>query len=391
MKINFNFFTIYCIQFAPFTKIGRLSFFSLFLLFSLPLQAREDSLTLPLSRGKNIFHIELNTGYYYTEYNYLQNFQTQSLRQTLNLTSGNSSPFFQYMDSELSIGYSPTDWFEVEVFSSGFWFAQSGNGKRLRFSGPQIKRGGVSFRSHQEIIQVFGFIPEFSFSFPFFSINKGTEKPITDDGSMRFTPSIWLYGAIGEILYPFIYGGFKFRTNSLSSLAQWKAGLMLKADIAEIGFYSYGLWSVIRDKSSSLLGDRFKLLKRTNAGSLKFFSTNPGLIGFTGWLGWHFPHVTLRLSGDIDINGAYHSKGYAFLATLIIELGSKKARVDEIFHNQHDDFEAQITEDEQSVNDMFNNVVEDSRIQEEAEQALEEAEQEEEEKAESTSEEKEEE
>ena len=383
MKTKFNFFTLYCMQLIPFTKRGRPALFSLFLLFSLPIQARDDSLTLPLSRGKNILHIELNTGYYYTEENYGKNFQAQSLRQALKLAQNNDAPFFQYMSAELSMGYSITDWFEIEAFSSGFWYAQSGNGKTLRFSGPQIKRAGVGFRSQQNITQSFGFIPEFSFSFPFFSINDRVQKPITDDGSMHFTPSIWMYGVIGDILYPFAYGGFKFRTNSLSSLLQWKAGLMLKADIAEIGFYSYGFWSAIRDKSSSVLGDRFNLLKRTNAGSLKFYSANPGLIGFAGWLGWHFPHVTLRLLGDIDINGAYHSKGYTFLASLIIELGSKKERVDEIFHDrQEDNFEAQITEDEQSVSDIFENPIEDSRIQEEAEKALEEAAQIEEEKIE---------
>ena len=382
MKTKFDFFTTFpwlgCIT------LKRLfpALLSLFLLLPFPIQAREDSLTLPLSRGKHIFHIEFNTGYYYTEDNYIKAFQAQPLRQTLNLTGASSSPFFHYMNTDFSLGYSFTDWFEIEAFCSGFWFAQSGDGSKLRFSGPKIKRGGVAFRNQQSIVKAFGFIPEFSFSFPFFSINQHTQKPITDDGSMHFTPALWFYGAIGEMFYPFVQMGLKLRTHSLSSLLQWKAGALLKADIAEIGFYSYGFWSVIKDKSSASLGDRSNLLKQTNAGSLKFFSTNPGLIGFMGWLGWHFPYVTLRLSGDIDINGAQHSKGYTFLASLIIELGSKHKRVDEIFDDPQDNFEPQITKDEQSVNDVFENTTEDSRIQQEAEQALEETERIEEEKVE---------
>ncbi len=361
-------------------------FFILFLVFTpFSLKAQEDSLTLPLSRGGGVFHTEFNTGYYYTESNYTQNFTSQPLRQVLGLDSNASPPFFQYMNMELSLGYSLTNWFEVEVFSSGFWFAQSGNGESLRFSGPQIKRAGLAFRSQQRIAKVFGFIPEFSFSFPFFAIKTQTEKPITDDASLHFTPSLWIYGAVGEVFYPFIYGGFKIRSQALSSILQWKAGAMLKSDIAEIGFYSYGFWSIARDKSSSVLGDRTNLLKRVNAGSLKFFSTNPGLIGFTGWLGWHFPYVTLRLSGDIDINGTNYSRGYTFLASVIIALGGhKKKKVDEIFNEPTEHFEPQMIEEVESVNDIFENPMEDARIQQAAEQALEEGEQTEEEKIEET-------
>ncbi|MDE0119989.1 MAG: hypothetical protein OXM55_08300 [Bdellovibrionales bacterium] len=357
-----------------------------FLIFTpLSLKAQEDSLTLPLSRGGGVFHTELNTGYYYTESNYTQRFTSQALRQVLGLKSDSPSPFFQYMNMELSLGYSLTNWFEVEVFSSGFWFAQSGNGENLRFSGPQIKRAGLAFRSQQSIIKAFGFIPEFSFSFPFFAIKTHTEKPITDDGSLHFTPSLWIYGAIGEVFYPFIYGGLKIRTLALSSLLQWKAGVMLKSNIAEIGFYSYGFWSVIRDKSSAVLGDRANLLKRTNAGSLRFFSANPGLIGFTGWLGWHFPYVTLRLSGDMDINGTNYSRGYTFLASVIIALGGhKKKKMDEIFTEPTEHFEPQMIEEVESVNDIFENPMEDARIQHAAEQALEAGEQTEEEKIEET-------
>jgi len=133
--------------------------------------ALEDSPTPPFSYGEGVFHATFNTGYYYTEENYMERFTTQPLGRVLNLDQNSSSPFFHYMNTELGIGYSFTDWFEIETFAGGFWFAQSGDGNKLRFSGPQIKRGGAAFRSQQSIKKVFGFIPEFSVSFPFFSIN----------------------------------------------------------------------------------------------------------------------------------------------------------------------------------------------------------------------------
>ena len=384
MKINCGFSTVFCTNYTVLrvflSAIPILP--CLLLLCPLALEAHEDSLTLPLSRGEHVFYTEFNTGYYYTEKNYTERFKSLPLRQILNLNSNSSSPFFQYMNMKLSLGYALTDWFEIEAFSNGVWFAQSGDGNKLRFSDPQIQRGGVGFRSQQNIVsKSFGLIPEFSFSFPFFLMQKNTVRPITDDGSIHLTPAFWLYGVIGDVLYPFGYIGFKWRSQSLSSMLQWKIGLMLKADIAEMGAYSYGFWSVIRDKSSGSLGDRSNLLKQTNAGSLKFFSANPGLIGFVGWLGWHFPYVTLRLSGDIDINGTYHSSGYTFLASIILELGSsKKNHIDKMFNEGPKNFEPQITADEESVNSIFENLEEDSKIQQEAEKALEEAEKEEEEK-----------
>ncbi len=322
-----------------------------YLLFSPFLaEAREDSLVPPLPRGGHIFFMELHTGYYYTESNYIKNFKSQNLRQVLgpsSIPNNNVSPFFHYMNMDFSLGYNWIDYFEIEAFSSGFWFAQSGNGQNLT-SGFKIQRAGGAVRSQQAIAGVFGLTPEFSFSIPLFSINRQSLQPITDDDSLHFTPSLWMYGIIGEIFYPFVQVGFKWRS-PLSSLLNWRAGVMLQGELAELGVSTYGFWSVIRDSSSSVLGDRVNLLKKNNAGSLKFFSANPNVIGFMGWIAWHIPYVTLRLYGDFDINGSQYSKGYSFLASLIIETGSKdKEKVKEIF-NEKVDFEPQVTELEKAL------------------------------------------
>ena len=155
---------------------------------------------------------------------------------------------------------------------------------------------------------------------------------------------------------------------------------MLRTAPAELGFYSYGSWSVIRDKSSFRLGDRSKLLKKTNAGSLKFFSSNPGLIGFRGWLGWNFLDIViLRLSGEKDINGTHHAQGYTFLASLIVNWASKKERVDDIFQDSKD-FEPNVMEEIQEAENIFENTEKDALIEQTIEKDLEEAEKHEESK-----------
>ena len=354
-------------------------------------KAYGESLTPPLPNQER-FRLKLNTGYYYTEDNYLTRFQTEPLQKTLQLTEG-GAPFFHYMDAGLSLGYVPSTWLELELFSTGFWFAQSGNGNRLYFSTPQIKRIGGAIRTQHLIADVFGFIPELYVSYPLFPINYKSQSPITDDGEWHITPSLWFYGVLFDIVRPFVHTGFKWRSHPLSSLFQWKAGLMLKADIAEIGFYSHGFWSVInKDPSSSLLGDRISLLKRVNAGSLRFFSANPGVIGARGWLAWHFPYLTLRLSGNMDLTGISYSKGYGALVEIIIKMGRvKKTAVEAMFSEKGPSFKSQVATDSADLESAFesagkeallNNTWEEEQMEQEMEEALKQSEQIEEQKME---------
>ena len=318
-----------------------------------PLGAYEDSQTPPFFQGER-FRLKMNTSYYYTEDNFIGLFQSESLRQSLQLKGG-LSPFFHFMRTGLSLGYSPFSYLSLEAFLEGFWFAQSGNGTQLYFSSPEVKRVGGIVTSHHLIKGVFGFIPRISFSYPFFSINYNTQTPITDDGVWQMTPSLWLYGVLFDVVVPFVQGGFKWRGQPLSSFFQWKAGLMLRADIAEIGLDIHGFWSITLDPSSKDLGDRVQLLKRVNAGSMRFFSANPSGIGGTGWLAWHFPFLTLRFSGDMDWAGARYSKGYGVLAEVIIKIGKiHKTRVESLFEGQKAIFEPNRAKDSALLEQSFN-------------------------------------
>ena len=343
-------------------------FLVLWVLYPYPLSAYEDSRTPPFLTGEQ-FRLKLRTNYHYTEDNFINRFQSEPLRQTLRLKGG-PSPFFHFMRSAVSFGYSPFGWLATEAFLEGSWFAQSGNGTRLYFSSPKAERVGGALRGSVWVGEIFGIIPEVSFSYPFFSINYNTQTPVTDDGVWHFTPSLWLSGVLFGIVYPFAYAGFKWRGRPLSSLFQWKAGLLLKADIAEIGLYSRGFQSVILDQSSSLIGDRVNLLKRVNAGSLRFFASNPNVIGGTGWLAWHFPYLTLRFSADMDFIGARYSKGYGVLVELIIKMGKvHKTKVQSVFNNRSAGFEPNI-DDSAMVEESFEKAQEPPSMDEEEVQSL---------------------
>ena len=358
-----------------FSDLSYLFLASFLILSSWSTQALEDNFTPPLSRGKGIFFIEMGSSYYDTDKNYTQFGKVQPI---LSLTE---EYFFRYASAEFGLGYSLSKWFEVRAFTTGFWFVQSRGNEVNLHSGFQVKRGGAAFHTPQMVGSNFGFIPEFSISAPFFQLNKNSNTPITDDGALHFTPAIWFYGVIGQVFFPFTYVGFKYRNQSLSSFLQWKTGAMLQADIVEIGAYTYGFWPVIRDKSSRKLGDRAQLLKRTNADSLKFFSSNPALIGFAGWIAWRFPYVTLRFSGDIDINGMNHAKGYTFLASLLLEFVRRKKNpsMEDMFKEPQ---ELLPESSEKEMESAFENLEKDTIVREEVQQALEETEKLEEEKLE---------
>ena len=336
--------------------------------------AWDESWTLPIS-GDHIFSAEFRAGYYYTDGNYMQNFSFQSLSQILKGEGGDRA-FFDYMDAGFSMSYAPWSWFEASVFSTGIFFARSQN-QTLNQAGFKVQRAGLAFRSHQRASDgLFGWIPELSLSFPFYSLNNQDIYPITDDGSIYFTPGFWLYGRVEKVFYPFVYTGFKWREDPFSSLLLWKAGAMLKAEIAELGAYYYGFWSVIKDQADPLYGDRFILLKRVNSASMKFASSNPNLIaGFKGWLAWHFPYLTLRIHGEMDINGAFYAKGYGFFASIIMKLGSNKpATVTDIFKQDSSvGFKPHKENEEEALSDIFSDPQESAKMLQEAEQLLEDA------------------
>ncbi len=353
---------------------------TLAVLFPIFGEAREDQLVLPLPRKPHTFYTELNTDYFLTKENYSYRFTVEPLGQTS--IQSRRQPFFYYTSFDLSVGYSLNKQFEMDAFVRGFWFAESDNGINTSFQSPYFARGGVSLRHHQKLHYVI-LVPSVNFSFPFYLINFNSQLPITQDGSLHFTPAFWLYAPIKNLFYPFGYLGFKFRTNFLSSLLRWKLGALLTISGLEVGLQFQGFWSVILDQSSSRLGDKRALLDRVNGGSLKFFSSNPGVLNLGGWVGWRFSHFILRLMGDVDMFGQNYAKGSRVLFSVIMEIGKNKRakRRSQIYDRDEGrtNFETEITKEEESVIEIFQSPpVEEHHIQEEVEQALEEKEREQE-------------
>ncbi len=306
--------------------------------------AREDTLILPISKRQRTFTAVLNTGYFHTKNNYEYLSQTMSLSQLLQNTGmrGQGPPaIFHYINSDLSLRYSPTKWLEWELFANAFWFAQSYNGQHYLQSTPNIPRAGGTFRTyHLFYDQILGLIPELNVSFPFFAFDDSRITPLLDDGTWHITQSLWMYWSVGASFYPFLYTGFKFRSHSLSSILQWKGGFTVESYYSSIGFASYGFWSVIKDQNTLRLSNRTSTLLRVNAGSKKFLSANPGVIGFMGWIGFHLPsHITMRVIGDMDINGTQYAKGFTIYLSMIFEMGTRHSRAEKLFKKRYRHFE----------------------------------------------------
>ena len=302
--------------------------------YTLLIQASEDSFVLPINRKEKTPFIELNTEYYYTNSNYNEYSDTIHLSEISNA----SRAFMHYAVQDLSIGYTMQHWIELELFLKGFWFAQSSSHSLsiITNSIKTVKRFGIALRSHQKWGRDSGgFVPEFSFSAPIYKVNYNSSVPIVDDGSLHFTPSVWLYFKTLNILYPYMQIGVKLRPQSVSSFVTWKVGTMLKWNIFEWGIHYYGLWTMIKEKSYSESRKKNELLNYTNAGSLKFLSSNPGVMGFTSWLGLNLYNLSLRLSGDIDIFGQNYAKGYSVMLSIIFQIEPKR-KIESLFNDKQE-------------------------------------------------------
>ena len=319
----------------------------LLILYTSPVfaSATEDNLILPLGRQEYTPFVELNTKYYYTHSNYNEYFNSTSLSAESNT---NSRSLMHYARQDLSIGYTMQHWLELELFLTGFWFAQSRSTQSgirslsiLTNSIKTIRRVGIAMRSHQKWDRDSGgFIPEIYFSAPIYKINYNSSVPIVDDGSLHFTPSFWLYQKTLNILYPYIQLGVRLRPQPTSLFAIWKAGSMLKWNIFEWGVHCYGLWTMIKEHSNSELQRTNELLNRTNAGSLKFLSNDPGVIGFTSWVGLNLYNLSLRLSGDIDVFGKNYAKGYSAMLSIIFQIEPKR-KIERLFNDNEQKFKIQ--------------------------------------------------
>jgi len=362
-----NIITVICLKIVYILSCFLLAYIS---------TAQALSFSTPPISHKGIWQIGLDTGYYHTEGNYSQFNQAQHLRNVLSIGNTQGSPFFQYMDMNFYVGYTAIKWFEIKIFTNGFWFSQSGDGNNLKFSSLYLQRAGSKLRFKTDFSKYFGIIPEVNFSIPFvftqsiMAYQNQINQPITDEGSIHIIPGIWLYAVLADVIYPFSYVGFKFRTQALSSLVKWKAGIMFSAEMAEMGAYTYGFWTAIKDTSLFSQSDRMAFLKKVNAGSLKFLSHNPGLIGFGAWLGWNFPYFTLRLSGDIDINGTRYSKGYSFLISLIFNMAYDNKKENNFFNKKTKHFIPNTSKAEKTAEEVFETKDQDL-IQKEVEKALE--------------------
>ena len=290
-------------------------------------RAAEESLTFNLPKGPGFGYVQLEHEYYYTEDNYRAWFERESL------TGGRGTVplFFQYILWDLSLGYHFGTWLETELFVRGGWLAQSGDGAKLRTSLPNLYRGGLSLRSQQSWGQIFGggLVEELSVSVPFRSLKPGMFKPWPDEGSLRVHPALWMYVSFWQTFYPFGKVAFQFRNQGLSDLLKLRLGVLIRVGVvSEVGASVYGFWSVVKSVPGSLSQE--ELLSRLHAGSLKFGSSNPAVLGGFVWLKWHLPYFTLRLSGDMDINGNHYAKGYTFQLALLWKWGD---------HNLEDMFE----------------------------------------------------
>ena len=103
---------------------------------------------------------------------------------------------------------------------------------------------------------------------------------------------------------------FRFRGSGLSSLGMFNLGGVLDSPYISAGLSVDSFVSIFKlDNYSGQEDFRHGLLVTSNAGSFKFYSVNPSVISFTGWVDFKYNVFKTKLYLNLDSWGKNYAKG----------------------------------------------------------------------------------
>ena len=251
--------------------------------------------------------------------------QTEFFRSQANYTSFGQyvalaeNDFFQYVFFRPSLSYSPfKHYINFSLFANSF-FAK-GPKHVLPFK-VSLAGAGVSF--YHKIKTLFiglelrGGLPLYKN----FQDNSGIlleedkyskDSIVVGDGAYFLEPGLWLIFQPSKIFHIYSHNSFRWRSAGLSSLLFSSLGAVLESEFINAGLSLDSFFSLfIYDQFSSQPAQRTAILKKANAGSLKFYSVNPSVLSTTAWTKFKFKPFFTTLYVNLDTIGKNYAKGFS--------------------------------------------------------------------------------
>lgn len=147
---------------------------------------------------------------------------------------------------------------------------------------------------------------------PVSQLQENNDGLIVGCGCYFLEPDLWLIYNVRSLVYLFYRSRLRYRFHAISSLWFHKAGAYFRTRHINFGLSANFFFPAFRDPKSNQVQQREVLLKRVNAGSLKFYSVNPSALSFTGWMDFRFKAlapVSLTLYGNVDTYGQSYARG----------------------------------------------------------------------------------
>lgn len=135
--------------------------------------------------------------------------------------------------------------------------------------GVQTLRGGIEYQLNTSLID---FVIEGVGNLSVYQVEASSTKPVYGDGAHSFGGNIWIVKKLGNLQW---YGkaGYLYRTEGLSSLIPYQAGLNWRFGSWVLGAAAEGSWSVGQDSETESARKTF--LNRTSVGSFNYRSYRP--------------------------------------------------------------------------------------------------------------------
>lgn len=254
-----------------------------------------------IPRNNSLF-IDLSTEIFYSQGNFDHEAFFENLEGEYAYTA-----FFNY---KLNVIYAPFSWVQIEpyIHAQTHLVQKETNMDYLPFMPTQTGLKG-SFFIHTPFVVL---SPELNFSYPL-DIQK--TRIVTNDGVIKLTPALFIHLSFLDSFIPFGKIAYQYRQD-LSGLLIYHGGFMYQDNIWEIGLLLGGFSSVVSDQNPNT---RHSVLNRFNAGSLKFYSANPSVIGTALWA-----DLKLSKKTQIFVHGGFSFFGLNYAQEFNFNIGLKR-------------------------------------------------------------------
>ena len=252
-----------------------------------------------IPRNNSLF-VDLSTEVLYSQ----GNFDNKAFYE--NLENEGYITLFNY---KLNVLYAPSSWVHIEPYIQ----AQTHIVRRINLDYLPFRptKTGLkgSFFIHTPFVAL---SPEINFSYP---LDRQKTRIVTNDGVIQLTPALFIHLSFLDSFIPFGKIAYQYRQD-LSGLLLYQGGFMYQDNIWEIGALLGGFSSVIPDQNPNT---RHSVLNRFNAGSLKFYSANPSILGTALW-------ADLKLSNktQVFIHGGFSFFGFNYAQEFSLNIGFRR-------------------------------------------------------------------